>query len=279
MTTCKLALNDIYAYADDLLILCDTQQQVANVTSQLSDILEKYRLFLNKDKSGIVEFTSRRSRPRDLTVNLNGYPVLPKYKYLRTWFNNKLTVKDQLDHVKSKGIFIFNKLKMFIRDTSADLRLNLWILFLRPLFEFTFPLLAIDNTQTHKKNVMLLFKKTFKLFIGVSKNTEDTTIHSFLGYNPSDRINLMRTEIVHSTTMRFAGIVYNTNKVNTWEGNSLSRLPSNFIRFVNLQSAMCPQHPQMRFTNHHFNHLHRLPHMRIMPSISELISKYNKKKR
>lgn len=56
MTTCKLALNDVYAYADDLLIICNTQDQVEILTSRLTNILEGYRLFLNKDKSGIVEF-------------------------------------------------------------------------------------------------------------------------------------------------------------------------------------------------------------------------------
>lgn len=107
---------------------------------------------------------------------------------------------------------------------------------------------------------------------------EDQTTYSLLGYKPDDRIDLMKTEIIRSTTMRFAGIVYSTNKINMWEGNSLSRIPSNFLRYVNVQSSMCPQHPQMRLTSYHFNYYHRLSHMRVIPTILDLLNKSNKKK-
>jgi len=61
-TEFKMSIEDILLYADDILILCQSHEQI----SKCVDIIKKWSrlngMELNKKKSGIVVFASRKAK-------------------------------------------------------------------------------------------------------------------------------------------------------------------------------------------------------------------------
>jgi len=116
-----------------------------------------------------------------------GIPVVKKYKYLGLWLNSKLSLDDQLEHIRKKSKFIKAKLSPVLSTTSLDYRKNLWALFIRPLFEFTLPLHKIEVACSRKEELRRLLKFTFKSFTRISKTTPDRIVYKLCGYNIDER--------------------------------------------------------------------------------------------
>jgi len=96
---------------------------------------------LNKDKSAVLEFTPRLAKKLFIrSETVLGIPVVSKYKYLGLWLNRKLTLDDQLAHIRRKANFIALKLSPLLHKVSLDYRKNLWEIFVKPLFEFLLPI-------------------------------------------------------------------------------------------------------------------------------------------
>lgn len=197
--------------------------------------------------------------------------MLDKYKYLGTCLNSKLTLNDQLAHIK-KSFFITHKLALFIKETSADMKVNLWTVFIRPLFEFTYPLLTHEKYATHKEKMLNLLRFSFRKFVGLIKHVDNDLVYYILGFKPDDRIEIVRQHTPRIYEAREQGLSLHTCPINTWEGQSLSRVACNIFKLINIQCGMCPAHPQARLTVNHYNTHHRLPDEPDMPNIRELIA-------
>lgn len=97
-----IPLDDIFAYADDVLIICDDLQTLERCIQIIEKWSNQNNLQINKNKSAVLEFIHRRKRKTQLIVGnmLKGYPIVNKYKYLGTWFNQKLTMDTQIKHIR-----------------------------------------------------------------------------------------------------------------------------------------------------------------------------------
>ena len=93
-----LAFDDILAYADDILILCENQ----HLLNKCIDVIERWsqenHLKINKKKSAILEFMHRRQRTTLMKTgdSFRDYPIVDKYKYLGTWLSQKLMIDPQI---------------------------------------------------------------------------------------------------------------------------------------------------------------------------------------
>ncbi len=97
--TPEISLEDILTYADDLLVLCDSIEQLKSVLKVIKKWSEENNLKLNPNKSGIVELCSRRQRPILNFDSLDEIPVLEQYisginSILKT-YNASPTTADQ----------------------------------------------------------------------------------------------------------------------------------------------------------------------------------------
>ena len=150
-----ISYEDILFYADDILVLCQTQAQL----KQCIDIIEEWSkqngMELNKKKSGILPFGPRGARDIPFlrlektyneenkkvkikwipTLNeISGIPIVSVYKYLGTYMEPKLTMTTQLENIKKKANFLFVKLYPYIINASADGRRDMWKTMVVPLF-------------------------------------------------------------------------------------------------------------------------------------------------
>ena len=109
---------------------------------------------LNKKKSGIVVFANRmaqdipymrlkKSHRKDAKPtsewvptrkDIEGVPLVNKYKYLGYYLDCKLTLKTQLEFIRRKSDFLFVKLYPYLSNASADGRRDMWQTMVRPLF-------------------------------------------------------------------------------------------------------------------------------------------------
>ena len=99
-----LAFDDILAYADDILILCENQ----HLLNKCIDIVERWsqenHLKINKKKSAILEFIHRRQRTTLMKTgdSFRDYPIVDKYKYLGTWLSQKLMIDPQIEFIEKR---------------------------------------------------------------------------------------------------------------------------------------------------------------------------------
>jgi len=77
-----ILVHGVLAYADDLMILTTGRSRVRDVIQTIEKFSASNGLKLNKQKSGIVEFVPRRSRPYLRWKEICWIPVLTEYKYL-----------------------------------------------------------------------------------------------------------------------------------------------------------------------------------------------------
>ena len=89
-----IPLEDIFAYADDVLIICEDIETLQNCISVIEKWSDENNMKINKSKSAILESVHRMKKKTILTIgeNIMGYPIVDEYKYLGTWFNQKLSM-------------------------------------------------------------------------------------------------------------------------------------------------------------------------------------------
>ena len=156
----------IMAYADDLLVVCPTLNHLQKVIKAVRRWCDKNNFKLNEIKSGIVELLPRKGpyRPMfDDKDSIEGIPFTRKYKYLGTWISNKLTMDTQLNFIKQKTNFLTTKLYPLLREVSLSFRINLWEVFLKPLFDQLIHLF-LDASKSNQDRANRLFKYSFKRF-------------------------------------------------------------------------------------------------------------------
>lgn len=93
------SIEDILAYADDHLIICDSVEELLRAINITKAWCKRFKIRLNPQKSGIVEMAPRRGK---LWLKLGSYiseiPVLESYKYLGLQMDNKLTGDSHTDY-------------------------------------------------------------------------------------------------------------------------------------------------------------------------------------
>ena len=132
-----ISFEDLLYYADDLLALCTSIDQVRNAVRIISDWSMRNGMQLNKKKSGIVIFVDRRSHdvPNMMRkkengksklipskADIEGVPICEKYKYLGTILTPKLDCSEQISFIKRKAGFLLVKLYPYLKNASADAR-------------------------------------------------------------------------------------------------------------------------------------------------------------
>jgi len=201
-------LEDLMYYADDLLTLCSSIEQVRKAIKVITEWSEKNGMLLNKAKSGIVVFAGRRGKnvPRMKTVevidknakkprkvprkklvptqeSIEGVPICEKYKYLGTILTPKLTSGEQINYIKRKSTHLLVKLYPYLKNATCDARRDMWQTMVRPLFNAALCLQHYEPSKSQKQNLDKLWRKTFKEFMMISKRTGNDMVDEMIAVN------------------------------------------------------------------------------------------------
>ena len=100
----EFSIEDLYAYADDLLVVCHSLPRLRRAISLIKEWSSARNLNLNATKSGILELMPRRgptNRYLEIDSLFCGIPVVSNYKYLGMFINPKLTAEEHLEWLNS----------------------------------------------------------------------------------------------------------------------------------------------------------------------------------
>ena len=200
----KTGINfeDLLYYADDLLALCTSIEQVRTAIKIISDWSIRNGMQLNKKKSGIVVFGDRRSKDIPMMKRVNnqgkgkvrtninklipaissveGVPICDKYKYLGTILTPKLICGEQISFIRRKSGFIFVKLYPYLKNASADARKDIWQTMVKPLFNAALVLLEYEPSKTQKENLERVWRGTFKQFMMIGEHTSTVLVNKMI---------------------------------------------------------------------------------------------------
>ena len=236
-------MEDIFAYADDILILCDNLETLKKCIETIEDWSELNNLKINRSKSAVIEFIHRRCKKFQLTVNetFMEYPIVSQYKYLGTWLNQKLTLDTQVEYVMKSAEAIRRKLSPVIYHTSLDFRKNLWQVFIQPLFEFTLPLYYFEEASTRKQKLQVCLRNSFKSFTTLKRTVKSELIDELMGYNVEERSKEIHVVSTLKWVCRRNGNIYEKESSQTKKEktNLCKNQPKVMIKYINMQTASC----------------------------------------
>lgn len=194
--------EDIMLYADDILILTPSVNQLRKVIQIIERWSLKNCMSLNKTKSGIVPFASRKGSEKSTPFmmrkydeksktmkwkparsELEGIPILSEYKYLGTILDFKLRLEPQLEKIKEKSHKTFIRLYPYLVNASAESRRDLWFSLVAPLFHTLFALMGSEDFVSPLKNVFSVWRMSFKEYMLLPKRLDDDIVYEMIGVN------------------------------------------------------------------------------------------------
>jgi hypothetical protein len=215
---------------------------------------------LNKNKSGIMVFVSRRARKIPLmkkeqekdingniidsiwvpsTKDICGVPIVAKYKYLGTYLDSKLTMNLQVETIERKSNFLFTKLYPYLSSATADARKDMWRTMVLPLFNALLILLHIEEAKTNSYKVLRLLIGTFKRFLMIPKNTSTELVYEMIGIDIPELVtrNAVNSEEKWEARKdrRPPNLVPKTEKPNYLRG-----IPNDWCNILKQQFSICP---------------------------------------
>ena len=88
---------EILAYADDLAVICENETTLVEVMKVIHRWSEENGIMVNKKKSGILVIQGKEDRKE-----INGYPIVKRYKYLGVLIDSQLNCKDHIQSVRKR---------------------------------------------------------------------------------------------------------------------------------------------------------------------------------
>lgn len=113
--------------------------------------------------------------------DIDGVPIVNKYKYLGYYLDCKLTVDSQIDFIEKKSNFLWTRLYPYLSNASADGRRDMWKTMVMPLFNAVFTILNLEKSLEAKDKVLRLWISTFKRFLMIPKNTSTLLVGEMIG--------------------------------------------------------------------------------------------------
>ena len=254
-----ISFEDLLYYADDLLALCTSIDQVKKVIRVISDWSLRNGMQLNKKKSGIVIFAARRSHniPHMTNANENGkskkaklvpskpeiegVPICEKYKYLGTILTPKLECSEQISFIRRKAGFLLVKLYPYLKNASADARRDMWQTMVKPLFNAALVLLEYEPSETHKEDLEKAWRGTFKHFMMINSRTHNELVNRMINSNLQSEASVLVQECKIQWEM-WKSYQDTCPKQKYGKGINLLRGVSNrWCDIINFQSGLCPK--------------------------------------
>ena len=280
-----ISREDIFAYADDILILCTSLDQIKKVAQVIRKWSLENNLFLNEKKSGIVPFQSRMGKDKSefslfeskivfskktqkqkviktpKHQSYDGFPVLNKYKYLGLWLDYRLGINHQLNHIRNKVNYISGKLYPLLQHCSLESRINLWELMCRPLIEQTYALFDAEDSESNKLSLIRVARMSFKKMTLLAQNVRNRIIEKFSGKDFITQAKISVEKAKANWARRSKKLNHPYTGKNSMESRQKNLMPKELVNYTNLLTAKCKlcEGKIANVTHLHDNHQISLP--------------------
>ena len=144
----KLGTENIFAYADDVALLCLGYSDIRSALSVIEEWCETNGAMLNKKKCGILPI--RKKDKASPLKELEGIPFVREYKYLGVPLDPALTLKHLHTLLKTKIKTFSQRVRLVLRHVvGTDTKFKLWQTYARCHFDYFSPAIAICG-KIHK---------------------------------------------------------------------------------------------------------------------------------
>ena len=250
---------NVFAYADDLADVIDSFYRL-NLTI---DVIEKWskewKTPLNYDKSGILNIKNRSNSQRMVTgKTFRNFPVVTEYKYLGIWLGETLHPKYHFTNVKvsSKIAFIEAKLRTIARETTTPyFVINLWTLFIRPLFDYAIIHALIYDTG-YIETVLKKQRKSFKEVLKLKKSTNNSIVEGMMGYHPLELAKQFLEQAGDKWSARLHNLEFPLKNKSYKIDSDTILMNWDTIKCNNLMNSGCATHSGGILTPHHLRTMH-----------------------
>ena len=177
-------LISILLFADDIVLLADTKEELQQMLTVLHKFTEKWRLRVNNKKTKVIVFDPSR-KANDLEglflYNNVRVEVVNKYKYLGVVLKYDLKWTENIEYVIGKGMRRSNSIISILRfkGLSTEAKLCVWKALVRPILEYGSQTWWPNKTQSMRLERVQL--KALKCILGVSSKTSDIAVRLELG--------------------------------------------------------------------------------------------------
>ena len=184
----------ILAYADDLVILTDTEDKMQKLLDTLTLWCSRWRLSINNTKSGVVHFRRSRVKQTQYKFKLANkqVEVLSEYKYLGVVLDEHLTYKPATKLLANAGGRalggIISKFRSF-KDIGYDTYTKLFDNCVIPILEYGAGVWAPGNKYPDIDNIMY---RACRYYLGVHRFAPIAGIMGDMGWTP----NSVRRQVV-----------------------------------------------------------------------------------
>ena len=115
------------------------------------------------------------------------------------------------------------------------------------MYEFLIPIYYFEQSKTKKQQIDRMLRKSFKSYTGLKKTVETTLIQELMGYNISERSDLLQYISDMKWRHREKNELYVpqeddniSNTLKTKSKNICKHLPKSMIKYINMQTYLCP---------------------------------------
>lgn len=246
-------INQILAFADDLLIICPDLDTLKRVIFEVEFWILTNGMSLNKSKSGIMRMTKRHGRDSTSLIEVSGIPVVKCYKYLGTLFTPKLYLQSAAVPFLEKLRSIKNFLQPILRRADIKTRWYLWRLFVEPKLRACAILFCHEPSQTTRKWFIQKLKGSMKQFLGIRQKAHDIWCNwLFRSSDEELRMEKYFDAAAAKWASRLGEQLYLCSRASPLHSHNFTKYVSpKLIELINLFTAMCPLCSRARlFPNH-----------------------------
>ena len=141
-------------------------------------------MIINKAKCGIMDLNLRSK----IEGKFKDYPYVKSYRYLGMTFRVNLNSKAHIESIAKKVNYITSRLAALRIRNHANLNINLYKVFIEPLFNQGL-VLFVNSNKTSKRNFETFRKVAFKKIITVPRSTPDLIVNKLLGDTNNDYLH------------------------------------------------------------------------------------------
>jgi len=164
---------------------------------------------------------------------------MSKYKYLGTYLDPKLTMRNQIDWIRRKSDCMFVKLYPYLVNATAGGRKDMLRTMVCPLFNALLVLTYFEESKSNNQIILRLWHSTFKKFMLIPKTTNTQLVDEMIGID-FEELNFITTQ--NSARKWFARFTRSEPDLLVRERpiDYLKGIPKDWCEILKQQCGLCP---------------------------------------
>ena len=236
----------ILLYADDIVLISDTENGLQSMLEKLNSWCQKWRLTVNEKKTKVMHFRSKTKTRSNFVFKCgeNTIEYESSYKYLGFWFNEFLDMSRSIREItKSASCALGAVYTKYVHagGMSYDVYTKLISSLVEPVLFYG---AGIWGTRYHKE-IDVVLNKACRYFLGTNKNASNIATRGDMGWDScivKQKLETVRLwcRLKHQAESRLS------SKVHHWSlniGNSWEKRMMSFIAELNLADVMLVDRP------------------------------------